>query len=659
MSQPYVQVLVDFDVIDFSAGPLLLDDPVNGLLDTGTLASTDPVDLTFLVKSVSVNRGRSRQLDQFTAGSAVVVFDNSTRALDPLNEDSPYYPNVLPRCGVQITADGIPIFYGLVVDWNLDYDISGQDIMTAACSDDFTVLANQVFDAFTPSAELSGARINTVLARTEIDYQGTRQISAGTRELGDYAVSAGTNVLNYLQLVAKSEQGALYTSANGVLTFKDADDFPRSDVAFTFSDDGNNIPYQTLLNQYGDELLYNYIITESPAGGPFVASDVTSQVRYQYQQLALTDLLNSSSGVVEAIGESLLSKYKDPQLRLTGLSTQLVGQTLEQQRTCLGLDLTDLCQVKKTFANGLPSSITQGVQISGIKHQIVPGSHAVEYTFESLQTVAIGASSDVTADGYRTVTWTSSGALVISGETLDIEYLVVGGGGGGGARQVGQGGGGAGGLLTNLSGTPISISDGSYAVTVGGGGPGGANTAARQGSDGGESSFGSLVSVSGGGGGGAGTNLGNAVNRQGRNGGSGGGAGSFNGTGGTGISGQGSAGGNSANNNATGGGGGGGAGGAGSAGTVSNGGDGGVGVANTITGTSVFYAGGGGGSRNASSGTNGLGGNGGGGNAVNGSNGQNGTDGLGGGGGAANGVSGTPRAGGNGGSGVVIVRWPV
>ena len=665
MSQPYVQVLVDFDVIDFSAGPLLLDDPVNGLLDTGTLASTDPVDLTFLVKSVSVNRGRSRQLDQFTAGSAVVVFDNSTRALDPLNEDSPYYPSVLPRCGIQITADGIPIFYGLVVDWNLDYDISGQDIMTAACSDDFTVLANQVFDAFTPSAELSGARINTVLARTEIDYQGTRQISDGSREMGAYAVSAGTNVLNYLQLVAKSEQGALYTSANGVLTFKDADDFPRNDVAFTFSDDGNNIPYQTLLNQFGDELLYNYIITESPAGGPFVASDLTSQVRYQYQQLALTDLLNSSSGVVEAIGESLLSKYKDPQLRLTGLSTQLVGQTLEQQRTCLGLDLTDLCQVKKTFANGLPSSITQVVQISGIKHQIVPGSHAVEYTFESLQTVAIGASSDVTADGYRTVTWTSSGALVISGETLDIEYLVVGGGGGGGGGlNRGTGGGGAGGLLTNLSGTPVSISVGVYPVIVGAGGAGGTSTAPTA-VQGGNSSILDVVAIGGGRGGGGSTS-----SRPGGVGGSGGGGNgssvSTNPAGGSGTSGQGNNGGAGQGSSTTfdsqAGGGGGGAGAVGAnaaTGTTSDNaaGNGGAGVVNVITGVSVTYAGGGGGGKRSGSASAGTGGAGGGGDGSKTTAGSNGTDGLGGGGGGA-GASGT-AAGGNGGSGVVIVRWPV
>lgn len=660
MSQPLVRVFVGFNTVDYSANPFQLDDAVYGLLDTGTLASTELFDLTSLVKSVSVNRGRSRQLDQFNAGTAVVEFDNSTRVLDPLNESSAYYPFVLPRVPIRITANGIPIFYGLIVDWNLDYDKTGQDVMTALCSDDFAVFANQVFDAFTPSAELSGDRIVSVLGRAEVDYQGTRNISTGYLQLGAYAVSAGTNVLNYMQLVAKSEQGYLYTTADGVFTFKGKDDPLTVNPDFFFSDDGTGIPYQSLSNQFGDELLYNYIVTESPAGGPFVASDLDSQIKYQYQQLSLTDLLNSSSADVASIGDFLLNKYKEPLLRFTGLSNQLAGLSTADQNICLSIDLTDFCSVKKSFDTGLPASITQDLFVSGIGHRIVPGSHIVNFSFEKAEkVVSFGASSDVVADGYRIVTWNGPGSLLVHEGPLDVEYLVVGGGGGGGSRQVAQGGGGAGGLKTNVGGTALTLTADSYAVVVGAGGAGGANTSGLQGSDGAASSFGSLVSVSGGGGGGAGTGSGSNALRLGRAGGSGGGGGNFNATGGTGVSGEGFAGGATPNSSTTGGGGGGGAGGAGAAGTVNDGGNGGAGVANTITGVSVTYAGGGGGSRYVTSGTNGLGGAGGGGDALNGADGEAGTDGLGGGGGAANGVSGAARAGGKGGDGVVIVRWAV
>jgi hypothetical protein len=659
MSQPFVQVLVDFDIIDLGDNPFQLDDASNGILDTNELASSDLADLTSLVKSVSIDRGKSRQLGQFNAGTATVVFDNSSRILDPLNDDSVYYPNVLPRCGIQITANEIPIFYGLVVDWNLSYDITGQDIMTAVCSDDFTVLANQVLDGFTPSAELSGARINTVLARPEIEYLGTKQINAGSREMGDYAVDAGTNVLNYLQQVTKSEQGVLYTSANGVLTFKAINHIATLDPERKFSDDGDNIPYQSLLNQFGDELLYNYIITESPAGGPFAASDLTSQVRYQYQQLDLTDLLNSSDGVVESIGQQLLSKYKTPQLRWTGLSTQLVGLPLSLQNKCLQIDLTDICEISKTFATGSPSSAIQTVSVSGVNHQIVPGSHVVSFDFEVATPFVelSGAESDVTADGFRVVTWLSSGSMTVTGGPLPVEYLVVAGGGGGGGTGPGNaGGGGGGGLLTNVGSSTLIF--GAQTVTVGAGGAVGGSQNA--GSDGSSSAFGSVSTV-GGGGGGA-WNFG-GVARSGRSGGSGGGAGQFDAvssaTGGAGTTGQGNKGGDRSPSNALGAAGGGGAGAVGGNTSGANGqqgGPGGVGLANSITGTSVTYAGGGGGSTHNTGTSAASGGSGGGGNGQFTPNAATaGTDGLGGGGGGG----GETRAGGAGGDGVVIVRWAV
>ena len=100
-----------------------------------------------------------------------------------------------------------------------------------------------------------------------------------------------------------------------------------------------------------------------------------------------------------------------------------------------------------------------------------------------------GVISDYT-DGstvYRAHIFTSSGTFNVSsigGYGSNVEYLVVAGGGGGGGSSGDfwcGGGGGAGGFRTNLSGHPlaspspfpVSISPGSYTVTVGGGGNGG------------------------------------------------------------------------------------------------------------------------------------------------------------------------------------------
>jgi hypothetical protein len=313
-----------------------------------------------------------------------VAFDNVTRVLDPLNDASIYYPFVLPRCPIIILANGIPIFNGVVVDWNLDYDISNQDMMYAVCSDSFTVLANQSLAAFTPSSELSSARVSNVLNRPEINYQGARSIGTGSSNLGAYAVAENTNVLNYLQLITKSEQGYLYMAADGTLTFKGRTDVlnPVADADFTTT--GSGIPYQTLTNEFGDELLYNDIVTESPAGGPFNAADSDSQALYQSQQYTATDLLNSTASEVEQLGQYLLGKYRNPVLRFTGLATQMAALTEAQQNALLNLDLTDIATVEKNYVTGTPTSVTQTLIVSGVNHTITPLNHIIGFTFESV-----------------------------------------------------------------------------------------------------------------------------------------------------------------------------------------------------------------------------------------------------------------------------------
>jgi hypothetical protein len=386
MSTPTMQVMVGFQSTTGFGTPFLLNDAFYGVLDTagrGTLGGVTMVDLTYLVESVNITRGRSRQLDQFNAGTATIAFDNASQILNPSNTSSPYYPFVLPRCPVQILANGVPIYTGLVTDWNLDYDISNEDIMYASCSDQFTILANQALNAVTPSAESSGTRINTVLNLPEINYQGARAIDTGSSTLGAYAIAQDTNVLNYLQLVNTSEQGYLFMSANGTLTFKGRSSVLNPVAGATFNTDGTGLPYQTLVNQYGDELLYNYIVTQSPAGAKQTASNSQSIALYQAQQYALMDLLNSTTSEVAGLGNYLLGKYQNPVLRFTGLSTQMAALSTANQNIILGLDMTSVCTVVKNFVVGTPATETQTLIVSGISHNITPGSHIVSYTFES------------------------------------------------------------------------------------------------------------------------------------------------------------------------------------------------------------------------------------------------------------------------------------
>lgn len=225
--------------------------------------------------------------------------------------------------------------------------------------------------------------------------------------------------------------------------------------------------------------------------------------------------------------------------------------------------------------------------------------------------------------------WSAGGTACPTGVTA-TDYLVVGAGGGGGNA----GGGGAGGYQP---GTALAVTAGTnYPVVINAGGA--IHTV------GGTTTWNTIT----GNGGGLGANFTAAGGNGGSGGGGAGGNGVTTGLGGTAT--QGNSGGSGLTDGATftAGSGGGGAGAVGANAAFQQGGNGGNGTANSISGSSVTYAGGGGGGTNV--GTNGTGGTGGGGNA--GASATAGTANLGGGGGGGNTTGGAA-----GGTGVVILSW--
>jgi hypothetical protein len=327
-----------------------------------------------------------------------------------------------------------------------------------------------------------------------------------------------------------------------------------------------------------------------------------------------------------------------------------------------GLSLSSAGLISGTNTTS-PGTYTFTVSASDGVNTVVTRSFSINAPFP---TISGGTLTSDSTYYYRT--FTSSSNLIVSANTLNCNYLVVAGGGGAGGcglNNSATGGGGAGGYLSGTT----TLSQLTYAITVGSGGSGGPAKDSSMLNDseatiGQNSQFASIATATGGG---ASPNSNAIYNGVLRNGGSGaGGTGNPNsstGFPGTGISGQGNNGGAASygqNGGFYSGGGGGGAGAAGENASLNSttAGAGGVGV-QWVNGS--YYAGGGaGGTYNSSSfvsGGNGGGGSGGGNGTTIGGNGAPNT---GGGGGAVGGGTGGGKinlTGGNGGSGIVIVRY--
>lgn len=386
MPAPSTKVEIGFDLSGLGGPFFILDDPVQGVLDnpTYTLGGTLFYDVSSDVLSVSVNRGKSRQLDKFTAGNANVTFINQDRAFDPLNASSPYYGQIVPRRTVRITTSGSAVFYGSIDDWNLNYDISGYSTAGAVVSDGFTFLAQQILTAHTATSQLSGARIGAVLDRASVDWPASlRDLDTGSTTLQADVVADGTNALEYLQLVNYSEPGKLFMGADGFVTFRDRTDAPSSSGLVTFSDTGTGIPFVGVEIVYGSELLYNFVQIERASGGTATASDTDSQNQYGVVALVQEGLLMDTDADASSLANYLLGKYSEPEYRFDRLTVALEDLSNANQASVLGLEIGDIARIRFT-PNQTGTQIDKYASIIAIDHDIRPMSHRITYGFETL-----------------------------------------------------------------------------------------------------------------------------------------------------------------------------------------------------------------------------------------------------------------------------------
>lgn len=354
----------------------LLDDPVQGVLNsaTYTLGGNVWADVTADVVSVSCRRGRNRELDAFDAGTATVELRNNSRQYDVTNTAGTYYGGILPRLPLRVTVQETVIFNGYIEDYDYGYDNPGRTLdfstVTITAIDGFTILATTYLAAYTNTSQGSGARVNAVLDRPEVNYPYGRAISTGSSTLGADAVDEGTVALDYLNQVVTAEQGYLFCAGDGTLTFKGRNDVVSVTPVMTITDiAGTGSNYNGFEVQYGTELLYNRVVTSRAGGTTYTANDTTSQAQYLTVGLVYNDLLVSTDAQAQSIGTFLLGKYSQPEFRFSSVSFELYN-TSPAVTAPLSLEIAQTVNVTKSWKTGAPSSVTKTCAVEGIEHAI-------------------------------------------------------------------------------------------------------------------------------------------------------------------------------------------------------------------------------------------------------------------------------------------------
>lgn len=381
MAAPTVRVRIGFTSNEFT-----LDDLVRGVLDTGELGGGVTLsDVTSDAQSISVNRGRSRDLDSFSTGNARIRLLNNARKYENTNTSSPYYPGIEPLIVLHIdaTTDGgsnyEDIFVGFVTDIALSYPDSSNSFADFSASDGFMKLANTALINASFGSQTSGVLVSSVLDNANVKYSTNRNIEAGVSTMQSLS-GVSENTLSVLQKIERSENGLLFMDRSGSLQFKSRHTTFPSTPSATFSDDGSDVPYLQVNYINDDNEIYNIVNLTRIGGSAQQTEDVASQGKYLIRTLQRSGLYNNSDAEVLNAANFLLGKFNNAIIRFDDLVVDLTEASTGNQNTVLAREVGDVIKVELTPpGSGSPSQITSNEIIDSISFNITPDLFTIQY----------------------------------------------------------------------------------------------------------------------------------------------------------------------------------------------------------------------------------------------------------------------------------------
>ena len=389
----------------FLVDAFTLDDPLRGLLDSPDFVLDGTTEFASVLESttnIAVKRGRRDIGDQFSAGTITFNITDVDGIFNPFDENSPYYntpdsqPGLAPMREMKLirydsTNNPELLFSGYVVNYDYNFGLGELDTVTVYGADQFYLLAQTYLDELNVSAELSGARISTVLSLPEVDFPlAQRNIATGTVNLGHdaaYTVSAGTNALSYIaQINTTAEFGRIFMSREGDFTFQNRIGNTLSGPVADFHDDGTAIPYTTCGISFQADAVINRAVITGLDGTTATAEDTASIAQYFIQTASITNSLLHTQGEIDTAAAYQL--FPQPEPRFTSVETPFLALTTPQKDTLAVVEIGDTITVEKTFQTGLTTtSLAQELAVEGIEHYIdYQSGHRVAY-FTSPTTV--------------------------------------------------------------------------------------------------------------------------------------------------------------------------------------------------------------------------------------------------------------------------------
>ena len=267
---------------------------------------------------------------------------------------------------------GYWLFTGFIESWDyrfLDGAPGGQaaPVVELTAVDGLKSLKNVKLDDVSYPKEPAGARIGRVL--DDLKWPAAdRKLDAGRTLIQAADDLKGETALSHLDRVLLSELGALFVDGRNAMTFQERYRRlrnPFSAKQATYGDGQGAHGYVGIELEQTDQNVYNEVRIEAKDGVEQIAEDTTSQTAYGRRTFTRSNLLMTRDTEAKDQADFLLSRFKDPELRLRSISVRPQRDPDALFPDVLGFDVSTRIEVQLSA-----SALDADHYIEGVEHDV-------------------------------------------------------------------------------------------------------------------------------------------------------------------------------------------------------------------------------------------------------------------------------------------------
>jgi hypothetical protein len=394
MTVPVINATINFSTGAAFAQAFIIGE---GIFGTNVLADSAAVivDVSNVVDTVNIKRGRNPQADEFQTGTMTLRIVDQNGDFNPQNPSSPYFGLLDPMRKVSISATygGVtyPMFSGFITSYTTTTPKNANDVVytTIQAVDAQRLAQNAQISTVTGAVagQLSGTRINEIL--DEISWPASmRDVDAGLTTMQADPGTARTS-LAALQTVTNSEYGAFYVDASGSFVFQDRTVTVASigGTPTVFNDNGTDIGYFNAVWRLDDTLVFNQANVSRTGGSVQNATNAASVEKYFAHTYNIQNLLMETDAVALDYARAYVASRAETSVRCDAIELDLYTDNYNTG-IIAALDLDFFDPVTITTNQPGASTLTKTLQVFGVAHSVTPNKWRT--TFTTLEPVIDG-----------------------------------------------------------------------------------------------------------------------------------------------------------------------------------------------------------------------------------------------------------------------------